>query len=375
MKQHRLAFVGVGGIADVHYLSVRSMPERAQLVAVCDSRLEAVQRRAKEWQVPGYTSFEKLLDEVEVDAVCLFLPHHLHAEFVEISAQHGKAVFLEKPIAGTLEHAQEIVEVVARYGMTLLVGNNGLFHPASERTVEFVRRGWLGRPLSGRGISAGWVTFSSWDFRLKKHDTGGGCWIDAGGHLVYLLREALGEADYVTGITANLSRREMEGEDHGLAVIRYKSGAVAELLVSYAQKFPGYRYAWPRNNTQKLEIYGDRGAIQYAALPEPCVKYFSELPEAMPEDWQGWLVYRPPEPFTAETTTVSSQQGLSTYEFGLNETRPRVGFVFQDVRLHGPRGQPKRMEITVRARATMPRRCSRRQQPARHQAIFTSSRP
>lgn len=288
-----MAFVGVGRVADVHYASLEASAERAELVAVCDTRPEAIALRTKEWGVPGYLDFEKLLKEVQVDAVCLFLPHHEHVRHVKISASHGKPVLLEKPIAPTLEQAQEIVQDVQKYGITLLVGHNGLFHPAFEQLVNFVRAGKLGRPLFARGNSCGWLKFRPWDFRLKMSETGGGCWVDAGGHLVYMLREILGEVDYVTGITARLARTEMEGEDHALAALRYKSGALAQLFVSYGHKSPGHQNDWPGSYRQWIEVYGDRGAIQYDTSPEPRLRCFSD---DMPEEWQGWLSIQSSDP-------------------------------------------------------------------------------
>ena len=55
--------------------------------------------------------------------------------------------------------------------------------------------------------------------------------MDAGGHLVYCLREIFGEIESVTGYTARLSRPEMEVEDHAAATLRYRSGALAQLFV------------------------------------------------------------------------------------------------------------------------------------------------
>ncbi len=229
MKRHRLAFVGIGRVADVHYHSIQQMPERAELVAVCDSRAEALRLRNAEWGVPAFDSFERMIEAVNPDAVCLFLPHHVHLEYVTAAAKAGKPVFMEKPIAATREQAQGIVDVVEASGMTLLVTHTGLFHPAFERILEFIRKGWLGRPLFAKGTSAGWLTFRPWDFRLSREQTGGGCWVDAGGHLVYCLRAIFGEIDSVTGYTARLSRPEMEGEDHASARCDTVPGAGAGL--------------------------------------------------------------------------------------------------------------------------------------------------
>ena len=298
MKKYRLGFVGVGRVADMYYASVKAMPDRAELVGICDIRPDALGLRQREWSVPGFRAVEDLLSNVEVDALCLLLPHDVHREYVDVAARYRKHVYLEKPIANSPGEARKIADIVRQSGITLLVGHTGLFHPSFQRVLEFINKGWLGRPLFGRGTSAGWLAFRPWDFRMNKQQTGGGCWVDAGGHLVYCMREIFGEVDCVTGVTGRLARTEMEGEDHAAAVLRYTSGAIAELFVSYGHKLPGYQYDWPLGYLNAIEIYGDAGAIQYTISPEPQLRYFSEVPEAMPSQWQGWLTYKSPEPYT-----------------------------------------------------------------------------
>jgi UDP-N-acetyl-2-amino-2-deoxyglucuronate dehydrogenase len=271
---------------------------RASLVAICDNRPEAVQMRSREWGVPGFASLKELLSAVEVDALCLFLPHHVHLENVLLAAEAGKPILLEKPLAGTREDAEAIAQAVERAGVALFLTHTGLFHPAFQQALDFVRKGWLGRPVYARGISAGWLTFRPWDFRLKQAETGGGCWVDAGNHLVYCLREIFGEADFVTGVTARLTRPEMEGEDHAIGVLKYRSGAIAELFVSYGHKLPGYHHDWPQGYLNAIEVYGDKGALRYVISPTPELSYFSELPEAMPPGWHGWLTHTPAQSYT-----------------------------------------------------------------------------
>jgi predicted dehydrogenase len=132
---------------------------------------------------------------------------------------------------------------------------------------------------------------------LKQNETGGGCWVDAGNHLVYCLRDVFGAVDQVTGFTARLTRPEMEGEDHAIGVLKYRSGAIAELFVSYGHKLPGYQHDWPQGYLNAIEIFGDRGAIRYVISPVPEVSYFSEVPEAMPPGWHGWLTHSPSQPY------------------------------------------------------------------------------
>ena len=80
---------------------------------------------------------------------------------------------------------------------SLLSDKPDLAREQIEQILEFIAKGWLGRPLFAKGTSAGWLSFRPWDFRLSREQTGGGCWVDAGGHLVYCLRAIFGEVESV----------------------------------------------------------------------------------------------------------------------------------------------------------------------------------
>lgn len=164
--------------------------------------------------------------------------------------------------------------------------------------------------------------------------------------MVYCLREIFGEIDAVTGYTAKLCRPEMEGEDHAAATVRYSSGALAQLFVSYGHKLPGYQNDWPQGYLNSLEITGDKGAIQYVISPEPRVSYFSEVAEAMPEAWQGWLTHQPTESYG-----YSFQAALSHFLDCLDTgAKPRVtaadGLATLDVllRLYEHCDEPKKVQ-------------------------------
>lgn len=297
-SRHRIVFVGTGRVADVHYASVRALHERCELVGFADPRADARQLRESEWKVKGFADSKELYRETRPDAAFLFLPHSVHRAEVATAAEFGLPVFLEKPIAVDVAEAKRIREIVDSAGILFFVAHNGLFHPAFERTRELVESGAIGRPTFARATSAGWLTFRDWDFRLSREKTGGGCWIDAGGHLVYCLREIFGEATAVTGFTANLSRTEMEGEDHACGVLQYEGGELAQLFVSYGHKLPGYQHDWPHGYLNAIEIYGDRGGVRYVISPTPELSLFSEDAELVPPDLPGWLTTRPAEPYS-----------------------------------------------------------------------------
>ena len=112
---------------------------------------------------------------------------------------------------------------------------------------------------------------------LDRYDKECGCWIDAGGHLVYTLREMLGDAAEVPGMRSRLSRSEMEGEDHAAVVIRYESGVLAQIYVSYGHNLLGSDKDWPQGYMQSLEVHGDKGAVRYAVARRPELAFFFRI--------------------------------------------------------------------------------------------------
>ncbi|HMP77724.1 MAG TPA: Gfo/Idh/MocA family oxidoreductase [Kiritimatiellia bacterium] len=292
-----LGFAGLGRVADVHHEAVVRESARARVTAVCDVRPDAVAGRAAGWGAKGYAAYREMLDREKLDAVCLLVPHDLHEEYVGLAAEKGLPVFLEKPLATEPAAGRRMVEVCRRRDVLLMVAHNGLFHPAFERMVELVKGGAIGRPLFAQAKSTQWLFFKEWDFRLSRAKTGGGAWFDCAGHLVYRLRELLGEVDALAGLSGNLVRAEMEGEDHAAAVLRYASGAMAQVLVSYGLRLPGYEHDWPNGCEQSILLSGDRGAIEYSICPESRLRLFSEVEGFRSPALQGWITEDVPQGF------------------------------------------------------------------------------
>ena len=273
----KIGFIGAGRVADVHYHALVKYIDMAKLVAFCDVRPDAIDDRQEEWNVPGFQSFDTMLDEVDLDAVVVLLPHNIHLEVMEKCLARKLPVLLEKPLAANMEEAEKIVELVEQSEVPVLVGHNGLFHPAMDRVIQFVEEGWIGKPLMASAKSLQWLGFKPWDFRMSREKTGGGAWVDCAGHLVYRLNAVLGEVQDVAGFTSHLAREEMEGEDTAAAVVRYPSGVVAQVLVSYGCKLPEYEKDWPKGCEQMLMISGDKGMVEYHICPSSNLRFYTEL--------------------------------------------------------------------------------------------------
>jgi len=293
----RIAFIGAGRVADLHFDSIKMESHRAEVIAMSDIRENAIQNKIKQWKVNGYLSYKEMIEKEKPDAVYILLPHHLHLEAVEFAMNRDISVFLEKPIAIDMEQALQIEKIDNNSKATLFVAHNGLFHPAFNEVSKLVKTGKIGKPIFARGISAGWLLFKEWDFRLSKDQTGGGCWMDAGSHLIYCMREIMGKVKSVNALMANLARSEMEGEDHCVVNIQFENGSIGQAFTSYGHKLPGYELDWPNGYKNAIEIFGDKGAIKYQISPEPIIEYYSEASDH--EKQEGWIKLEVKEPFSS----------------------------------------------------------------------------
>jgi predicted dehydrogenase len=293
----KIGFIGAGRVADVHYNALQRCSKLAVLSAFCEVREDALLAREKEWNTPGYNSVEQMLDKVVLDAVVVLLPHDIHLEIMQQCLEKKLPVLLEKPIAANMKEAEKIVRLVEEAGVPVLVGHNGLFHPAFDKMARFVTDGWIGKPLMGSARSYQWLEFKPWDFRKSLEKTGGGAWVDCAGHLIYRLNAVLGEVRNVAGFTSHLARTEMEGEDTAAAVIQYPSGVIAQVAVSYGCKLPEYEKDWPSGCEQMLMISGDKGMVEYHICPTSHLRFYTELP-GCPVAKQGeWTDISIDEPF------------------------------------------------------------------------------
>ena len=144
----RMALIGCGGIMEGHHGWAQSHP-MIDLVAVCDvktSKREAAlaKLKSKNPDAVGYVDYGDIMARSDIDAVIIATPDHWHAAISIDAMRAGKDVFVEKPMALTLDEAAAMVAAEKRYGRILQVGSQQRSDPAMRQAVEIVRNGWIG---------------------------------------------------------------------------------------------------------------------------------------------------------------------------------------------------------------------------------------
>ena len=203
---------------------------RSELVAVASRSKETVDRYADEWKIPrAHQGYDGLLADPEVDAVYISLPNSMHAEWCVKSAEQGKHVLCEKPMALTAEEADRIAEAAHRNGVLIQEAAMYRYHEQTKQVREWVADGDIGEI---RVIQAffGFALAREGDIRFDPSLGGGSLW-DIGSYPVSFARTMIGANPVEVEAQQVLSESGVDLTFTGQ--LRFASGALAQIASSF----------------------------------------------------------------------------------------------------------------------------------------------
>lgn len=161
----RIGLVGCGDLGNMilPHFACSDTAEKAVVLAVCDSVAERVQAAQKQFGVPhGYTNYDDLLANDEVDLVLLLTPMQLHAPFAIKALESGKHIYVQKAMTCNLAEADALVEAARKSGLKAGAAPGQLFAPFFREVARLVAQGQLGKVFwtftnnAGRGSEYPW---------------------------------------------------------------------------------------------------------------------------------------------------------------------------------------------------------------------------
>ncbi len=247
----RVGIIGTGAIAGMHAQAYKNIGY--QVTACTDRTAERGQRFAETWGAEFVDTPEKLACREDVDYldVCTFPGYRLPA--VELAAQHGKHVLVQKPMAVNLKTAACMINAARQGAIQLGVVSQHRF----DDSILFLKRaltaGRLGQILEADAYVKWWRSNEYYARPVKGSwaGEGGGALINQAIHQVDLLLHLIGPVDEVFGYWKLGAMHKIESEDMVSAVLRYASGATGVIQAATAWR-PGY--------AERIEIHGARGS-------------------------------------------------------------------------------------------------------------------
>lgn len=228
MKALRIGLIGAGGIG-AHHAARYSQVENAKLTAVVDVDQEKANSLAKEYGLEHvYSSFEEAMASGTFDAVDVCLPTWLHVGATVAAAKAGKHVLCEKPMATTLEEADEMIEAAREAGVVLMIAQCRRYDNFWGAVRDALADGAIGGPVVWRDVSGSNGPGPAWFYDRKR---GLGPLVDGAIHNYDFARTMFGEATsvYATG----RSFKDVTAPDTGIAVVRFERGDELQLTWSW----------------------------------------------------------------------------------------------------------------------------------------------
>ena len=257
----KYALIGCGRIATNHIKA--ALNNQLEIAAVCDIQTEHMKKLLERhglWaddSIKHYTDYKAMIAEVQPELVSIATESGIHAEIAIFCIKHGVHVIIEKPMAMSMADANEIIRLSEERNVKVSACHQNRFNIAVQEMRQALEAGRFGK-LSHGSIHVRWNRNQNYYTQAPWRGT----WAQDGGalmnqciHGIDLLRWTFGgEVEEVYGQTRQQFHDYLEEEDVGMAVVKFKNGAIATI--------EGTTNVYPKNLEETLYIFGEKGTVK-----------------------------------------------------------------------------------------------------------------
>jgi UDP-N-acetyl-2-amino-2-deoxyglucuronate dehydrogenase len=271
----RIALVGCGRISQNHFDAIAKL-DGLTISAVCDVVPERAKAAGEKLGAPWFTSYEKMLHDAPSEIVTIATPSGLHPAHGILAAKAGKHVVCEKPMAITLASADELVQACDAAGVKLFVVKQNRLNPPVQLLKRAMDKGRFGK-IYLANTTVRWTRPQEYYDQAPWRGTwefDGGAFMNQASHYVDLMQWLVGPVESVIAKTATLARK-IEAEDTGIAVLRFRNGALGTIEVTML--------TYPKNLEGSITILGEKGTAKIGGTAVNKIEKW-EFAEADPDD-------------------------------------------------------------------------------------------
>ena len=257
----KYALIGCGRISTNHIKA--ALNNKLQIVGVCDilsEKMEDILKKhelEKDATIHRFTYYKELIEKEQPDLVSIATESGSHAEIALYCIDLGVNVIIEKPMAMSMEDANKIIELSEKKNVKVAACHQNRFNVAVQELRKALETGRFGK-ISHGSIHVRWNRNKGYYDQAPWRGT----WIQDGGalmnqciHGIDLLRWMMGnEVEEVYGATRQQFHDYLEAEDVGMAVVKFKNGAIGTI--------EGTTNVYPKNLEETLYLFGENGTVK-----------------------------------------------------------------------------------------------------------------
>jgi len=251
------AVIGLGRICDI-FMRACALTKSSKITALVTGHPDTKGVKYSEmYGIPKssiytYDTFDRIVDNKDVDAVYIGLPNSMHCEYTIRAAAAGKHVLCEKPMAISSAECQQMIDACRKAKRKLMIAYRVQYEPTWNHALNMISSGALGQMESFQGGFYGQEAAGEW--RLNRKLAGGGSLMDIGIYPLNAIRYIVGEEP--TDFTAVVATRDQGGrfaevEQSMEWTMKFPSGIIASCGCSYGQVGPNF-----------LMMNGEKGALE-----------------------------------------------------------------------------------------------------------------
>lgn len=267
MSKLRIGILGCGRISYKHVEAIANNLNQAELVAVCDIKEEKSLERKKQYEdiaenskVSIYKDYFEMLESEHIDVISIATESGYHAKHAIDCLEAKKHVLIEKPMALSLEDADKIIEIAKKNDKKVCVSHQNRFNPPIMKLRRAIEEGRFGKIINGTAR----ILWNRNDDYYAQADWRGTRELDGGTlmnqciHNIDLLQWMVGSELERLYAERDTFLRNIEMEDFGAILIRFKSGTVGII--------EGSACIYPKNLEETLSIFGEKGTVVIGGL-------------------------------------------------------------------------------------------------------------
>ncbi|WMJ81176.1 Gfo/Idh/MocA family oxidoreductase [Clostridium sp. MB40-C1] len=268
MKKLRFAIIGCGRISYKHVEGLVQNKDEAILVATCDVDIEKAEAKKNEYiekigesvKLNTYEDYKEMLEKEDIDVVTIATESGYHPEIAIYCMKKGKHAVVEKPMALSIKDADEMIKVAKENNVKLAICHQNRFNKPIQQLRKAVEEDRFGKLVNGTARilwnrNMGYYEQAPWRGTWKLD---GGTLMNQCIHNIDLLQWMMGGEIDTVYAQCDTFLRDIEAEDFGAIIIRFKNGAIGII--------EGTACVFPTNLEETLSVFGQKGTVAIGGL-------------------------------------------------------------------------------------------------------------
>lgn len=272
----KIAIVGCGRISKKHITAIIKEYNRCELVGLCDNNEISIDNICNFYyenleknnlgfkNLKRYATYEELINEhlqnkLAIDLVVLATPSGLHPSQTIIAAKAGINICTEKPMALTIDDAEEMIKSCEMFKVKLFVVKQNRLNPTLQALKKKVDEKKFGK-IGIVDVNVFWQRPQSYYDQDEWRGTvkfDGGALLNQASHYIDLLEWIVGPIEGLFASVSTISRK-IEVEDTAVLQLKWKNGALGSMSVTMI--------TYPKNLEGSISIIGDKGSAKVGGI-------------------------------------------------------------------------------------------------------------